>query len=76
MHQCLIQLDGDKVEVVPMDDSCKISLVDTNRWNADGQEQISGTDVEGYDRVEASKTGLRLVLSASFIEYRKRYTCW
>jgi hypothetical protein len=52
----------------PSDDSCKISLTDMNVWDVDGQEPISGIDLEGCDHVEASKNGLRLVLSTGLTE--------
>jgi hypothetical protein len=63
MQQCLIQLDGDKVEVVHVDDSIEISLADMSVWDAEDQEPISGISLEGCDRVEATKNGVRLVLS-------------
>ena len=37
MHQCLIQWDGDEVEMVPADNSREVSLVDMDMWDADGQ---------------------------------------
>jgi hypothetical protein len=54
---CLIQWDGDEVEVVHADDSVKISLAAMSIWDADDQEPISGISLEGYDRVEATKKG-------------------
>jgi hypothetical protein len=63
MHQCLIQLDGDEVEVVHVDDSIKISLAGMSVWDAEDQEPISGISLKGCDRVEATKNGVRLVLS-------------
>jgi hypothetical protein len=63
MHQCLIQRDGDKVEVVHADDSIEISLAAMSIWDAEDQESISGISLEGCDRVEATKNGVRLVLS-------------
>jgi hypothetical protein len=63
MHQCLIQWDGDKVEVVHVDDSIEISLAAMGIWDAEDQEPISGISLEGCDRVEATKSGVRLVLS-------------
>jgi hypothetical protein len=68
MHQCLIQWDGDEVEVVHADDSIEISLVAMSVWDAEDQEKISGISLEGCDRVEATKNGLRLVLSTSLTE--------
>jgi hypothetical protein len=63
MHQCLIQWDGDEVEVVHADDSIEISLTAMSIWDAEDQEPISGINLEGCDRVEATKNGVRLVLS-------------
>jgi hypothetical protein len=68
MHQCLIQWDIDEVEVVHADDSIEISLAAMSVWDAEGQEPISGISLEGYDRVEAIKNGVRLVLSTGLIE--------
>jgi hypothetical protein len=71
MQQCLIQWDGDKVEVVHADDSIMISHVAMSIWDAEDQEPISGISLEGCDRVEAKKNGVRLVLSTGLIEETK-----
>jgi hypothetical protein len=63
MHQCLIQWDGDEVEVVHADDMIEISLAAMSVWDAEDQEPISGIALEGCDHVEATKNGVRLVLS-------------
>jgi hypothetical protein len=63
MHQYLIQWDGDEVEVVHADDTIEISLAAMSVWDAEDQEPISGISLEGCDRVEATKNGVRLVLS-------------
>jgi hypothetical protein len=68
MHQCLIQWDGDEVEVVHADDSIKISLAAMSVWDAEDQEPILGISLEGCDRVEATKNGVRLVLSTGLTE--------
>jgi hypothetical protein len=68
MHQCLIQWDGDEVEVVHADDSIEISLAAMSVWDAEDQEPISGISLEGCDRVDATKNGVRLVFSTSLIE--------
>jgi hypothetical protein len=68
MHQCLIQWDGDEVEVVHADDSIEISLVAMSVWDAEDQEPISGISLEGYNCVEATKNGVRLVLSTGLTE--------
>ena len=52
MHQSLVQWDGNEVEVVRAEDSSEVSLADMN----------------ACDRIEATKNGLRLVLSTSLIE--------
>ena len=68
MHQCLIQWDGDEVEVVHADDSVEISIAGMNIWDADDQEPISGVSLDGCERIEATKNGVRLVLSTSLTE--------
>jgi hypothetical protein len=68
MHQCLIQWDGDEVELVHADDSIEISLASMSVWDAEDQEPISGISLEGCDHVEATKNGLRLVLSTGLTE--------
>jgi len=68
MHQCLVQWDGDKVEVIPADDSSEVWLADMNAWDAEGQELISGIALEECDRIKATKNGLRLVLSTGLTE--------
>jgi hypothetical protein len=68
MHQCLIQWDGDEVEVVHANDSIEISLAAMSVWDTEDQELISGISLEGCDRVDATKNGVRLVLSNGLIE--------
>jgi hypothetical protein len=68
MHQHLIQWDGDEVEVVRADDSLEISHAAISIWDAEDQEPISGMSLEGYDRIEATKNGVRLVLSIGLTE--------
>jgi hypothetical protein len=40
MHQCLIQWDGDEVEVVHADDSIEISLAAMSAWDTEDHEPI------------------------------------
>ena len=68
MHQCLVQWNGDEVEVVRADDSSDVSHADTNAWDTEGQEPISGIALEDCDWIEATKNGLRLVLSTGLTE--------
>jgi hypothetical protein len=56
------------VEVVHVDDSIKISLATISVWDTEDQEPISGISLEGCDHVEATKNGVRLVLSTSLTE--------
>jgi hypothetical protein len=56
------------VEVVHADDSIKISLAAMSVWDAEDQEPISRVSLEGCDHVEATKNGVRLVLSTGIIE--------
>ena len=68
MHQCLVQWDGDEVEVVRADDSSEVSLAEMNTWDVEGQESISRIAPKDCDRIEATKNGLRLVLSSGLTE--------
>jgi hypothetical protein len=56
------------VKVVHADDSIEISLAAMSVWDAEDQELISGISLEGCDHVEATKNGVRLVLSTSLTE--------
>jgi hypothetical protein len=68
MHQCLIQWDADEVEVVHADDSIEISHAAMSIWDVEDQELISGISLEGCGCIEATKNGVRLVLSTSLTE--------
>ncbi|KAK1605097.1 hypothetical protein QYE76_028770 [Lolium multiflorum] len=63
MHQCLIQWDGDEVEVVHADDSAEISTAGMNVWETAGQEPLSGITLDDCERIDVTKNGVRLVLS-------------
>ena len=56
------------MEVVRADDSNEVSLADMNAWDVEGEEAISGVALEDCDRIEATKNGLRLVLSTGLTE--------
>jgi hypothetical protein len=68
MHQCLIQWDRDEVVVVHADDSIEFLLAAMSIWDAEDQEPILGVSLEGCDRIEATKNGVRLVLSTGLTE--------
>jgi hypothetical protein len=63
MHQCLIQWDGDEVEVVHADDTAEISTAGMNVWETEGQEPLSGITLDDCEYIDVSKNGVRLVLS-------------
>ncbi|KAK1631516.1 hypothetical protein QYE76_005831 [Lolium multiflorum] len=62
MHQCIIQWDGDEVEVVHADDSIDISLAAMNIWEANDQEPLSGINLDGCERIEATRNGSTMVV--------------
>jgi hypothetical protein len=64
----LVKWEGDEVEVVHADDSSEVSLADMNASDAKGQEPISGIALEDCERIEATKNGLKLVLSTGLTE--------
>jgi hypothetical protein len=68
MHHCLIQWDGDEVEVVQADDSIEILHAAMSIWDMEDQEPISGMSLAGCDRIEGTKNGVRLVLSTGLTE--------
>jgi hypothetical protein len=51
-----------------VDDSIEISFAAMSVWDAEDQEPISGISLEGYDRVEVTKSSVRLVLSTGLTE--------
>jgi hypothetical protein len=68
LHQCLIQWDGDEVEKIPADDTVEVSLAGMSIWDLGGQEPLSGISLEGCEHIEATKNGVRLVLSTGLTE--------
>ena len=64
------------MEVVRADDSSEVSLADMNAWDTEGQEPISGIALEDCDRIEATKNGLRLVLSTGLTEKTHPGSLW
>ncbi|KAK1609330.1 hypothetical protein QYE76_033003 [Lolium multiflorum] len=58
MHQCVIQWDGDEVEVVQADDSAEISTAGMNAWETAGQEPLSGINLDDCERIDVTKAGL------------------
>jgi hypothetical protein len=54
--------------VVHADDSIEISHTVMTIWDAEDQEPILGMNLEGCDRIEATKNGVRLVLSTGLTE--------
>jgi hypothetical protein len=60
--------NGDEVEVVHVDDSIEISHAAMSICDTEDQEPISVISLEGCDRIEATKNGVRLVLSTGLTE--------
>jgi hypothetical protein len=54
--------------VVRTDDLIEISHAAMSIWDAQDQEPISGISLEGCDCIEATKNGMRLVLSTGLTE--------
>jgi hypothetical protein len=54
--------------VVHADDSIEILHAAMSIWDVEDQGPISGISLEGFDRIEATKNGVRLVLSTGLIE--------
>jgi hypothetical protein len=47
MHQCLIQWQGDKIEIVPADKSVNVAGADLALWEMDGLDCLSGKVWDG-----------------------------
>ena len=45
MHRCLIQWDGDEVEVVTADESYGVAFVENQLWLSDKAECLSDRDM-------------------------------
>ena len=58
MHQCLMQWDGDEVEVVQADDSCNVSMADPTSWWGEGTECLTGRKEQDWCFVNQSKNGV------------------
>ena len=57
MHQCLVQWDGDEVEVVHTDDCSEVSLTDMNAWDAKGKSRFQGSRWKTVIGLKRQKTG-------------------
>jgi len=55
MHQCLIQWNGDEVEVVPTDDSCDITMAEAPSWWGEGTECLTRRKEQDWSFVTQSK---------------------
>ena len=47
MHQCLIQWQGDKIEIVPADRLVNVANADLALWEMDGIDCLSGKVWDG-----------------------------
>ena len=58
MHQCLIQWNGDEVEVVHADETCDISMAEAYFWASSEAECLTGHKDQDWDFVEVTKIGV------------------
>jgi len=65
MHQCLIQWNGNDVEVVPADESCDVSMTEVQLWGSDEAECLSGRLEPEWSFVDLAKKEMTPVRAAS-----------
>ena len=58
MHQCLIQWNGDEVEVVLANDSCDITMVEAPSWWGEGIKCLTDQQNQDWCFVNQSKNGV------------------
>jgi hypothetical protein len=63
MHQCLIQWNGDDMEVVHADESCDVAMAEAQIWASDDAECLSRREDLNWSSVETSKNGIMPVLA-------------
>ena len=68
MHQCIIQWDGDEVEIVRADDTADISIANPDLWESEDQEPLSGKCLDGCERIEITRNGLVPVMAEGLTE--------
>ena len=56
MHQCLMQWDGDEVEVVHADDPCDVTIANPPSWWGEGTECLMDRKEQDWCFVNQSKT--------------------
>ena len=70
IHQCLIQWDGNDVEVIPADDSFDVAMDETYFWAASDTECLTGREDQDCEFIEASKNGVTLVPATGVYIYK------
>ena len=65
MHQCLIQWNGDDIEVVHADESCNVVMAEAQIWAPEDAECLFGREDLSWSSVEMSKKGILPVLATS-----------
>ncbi len=60
MHQCLIQWQGDKIEIVPADRSDNVASADLALWEMDSIDCLSGKVWDG-DFLKVSDCDIQLI---------------
>ena len=61
MHQCLMQWDGDEVEVVHADDPCDVTIANPPRWWGEGTKCLTDRKEQDWCFVNESKNGVMSV---------------
>nr|AAX92796.1 retrotransposon protein, putative, unclassified [Oryza sativa Japonica Group]ABA93349.1 retrotransposon protein, putative, unclassified [Oryza sativa Japonica Group] len=70
MHQCLIQWQGDKIEIVPVDMSVNVASADLGLWEMDGLDCLSG---KANGQAEASNKSLIKLIKRKISDYPRQW---
>ncbi len=62
LQQCLIQWDGDDIEIFQVDISSEVAMADASiEWQHGNIQCLSGLDLSSYDYISVSKDGFVLI---------------
>jgi hypothetical protein len=74
LHQFLIQLVGNDIEVVHIDTSACVAMADSSIWTHEDVKCLSGLDLSDYDFLSVSKDGF-VPVHVELVENRLNHTC-
>jgi hypothetical protein len=74
LHQFLIQWVGDDVEIVHVDTSTCVAMVNSSIWTHEDVKCLSGLDLSDYDFFSVSKDGF-VPVHVKLIENQLKHTC-